>query len=60
MSVSDHRATPYGIQWMKFDADCGFPDLEEAGAPIEFLQIEKQNGANRSPTPWADADRASV
>jgi len=86
LSVSDHLATPYGIQWMKFDADCTFPDLvkrvphvafevddlraairgkkviiepnepapgilvafiEEAGAPIEFLQIEKQEGANR-------------
>ena len=80
MSVSDHMATPYGVQWMKFDADCPLPNLvkqvahvafevddlreairgkkviiepnepcpgilvafiEEAGAPVEFLQIEK-------------------
>ena len=86
MSVSDHLATPYGIQWMKFDADCTLPDLvkrvphvafevddlraairgkkviiepnepapgilvafiEEAGAPIEFLQIEKKDRADR-------------
>jgi hypothetical protein len=78
MYVSDHTATPYGIQWMRFDADCTLPDLvkrvphvafqvdnlreairgknvliepnepasgilvafiEEAGAPIEFLEI---------------------
>jgi hypothetical protein len=86
VSVSDHLATPYGIQWMKFDADCTVPDLvkrvphvafevddlreairgkkviiepnepapgilvafiEEAGAPIEFLQIEKKDRVNR-------------
>jgi hypothetical protein len=85
MSVSDHLATPYGIQWMKFD-DCGLPSLvkrvphvafevddlrealrgkkviiepnepapgimvafiEEAGAPIEFLQIRKESQPNR-------------
>lgn len=90
MSVSDHTATPYGIQWMKFDADCTFPDLvkrvphvafevddlreairgkkiiiepnepapgilvafiEEAGAPIEFLQIAKKDRAAQSPAP---------
>ena len=78
MQVSDHMATPYGIQWMRFDDDCTFPDLvkrvphvafqvddlreairgkkvliepnepipgilvafiEEAGAPVEFLEI---------------------
>lgn len=75
---TDHRATPFGIQWMKYDADCPLPELvkrvphvafevenlndaiqgkhiiiepnepspgvmvafiEEAGAPIEFLEI---------------------
>lgn len=80
MSVSDHTATPFGVQWMKFDADCPLPDLvkqvahvafevddlreairgkkviiepnepspgilvafiQEGGAPIEFLQIER-------------------
>ena len=74
MHVSDHLATPYGIQWMRFDEDCTLPELvkrvpqvddlheairgkkiiiepnepgpgilvafiEEAGAPVEFLQI---------------------
>lgn len=78
MHVSDHLATPYGIQWMRFDEDCALPELvkrvphvafqvddlyeairgkkvliapnapgpgilvafiEEAGAPVEFLQI---------------------
>ena len=78
MYVSDHMATPYGIQWMRFDEDCTLPELvkrvphvafqvddldeairgkriiiepnepgpgilvafiEEAGAPVEFLQI---------------------
>jgi hypothetical protein len=86
MSVSDHLATPYGIQWMKFDEDCALPSLvkrvahvafevddlreairgkkviiepneptpgimvafiEEAGAPIEFLQIRNKDGPNR-------------
>jgi hypothetical protein len=79
MHVSDHLATPFGIQWMRFDDDCALPEIvkrlphvafevadlqeairgknviiepnepapgilvafiEEAGAPIEFLQIE--------------------
>ena len=87
VTVSDHMATPYGIQWMRFDDDCTFPDLvkrlphvafevddlgkairgkkviiqpnepapgilvafiEEAGAPIEFLQIGKQNAPHKS------------
>lgn len=86
MWVSDHLATPYGIQWMKFDDDCELPSLvkrvphvafevddlreairgkkviiepnepapgimvafiEEAGAPIEFLQIGKENQSNQ-------------
>ena len=81
MHVSDHLATPYGIQWMRFDEDCTLPDLvkrvphvafqvddlheairgkkiliepnepgpgvlvafvEEAGAPVEFLQITNE------------------
>lgn len=85
MTVSDHMATPYGIQWMRFDDDCPFPDLvkrlphvafevddlrevirgkkviiepnepapgilvafiEEAGAPIEFLQFSKSGEPN--------------
>jgi hypothetical protein len=81
MTVSDHLATPYGIQWMRFDDDSTFPDIvkrlphvafevddlqeairgkkviiepnepapgvlvafiEEAGAPIEFLQFSEK------------------
>ncbi len=88
MTVSDHMATPYGIQWMRFDDDCTFPELvkrlphvafevddlreairgkkviiepnepapgtlvafiEEAGAPIEFLQFGKKS-APQPPT----------
>lgn len=80
VTVSDHEATPYGIQWMRFDEDCPVPELvkrvphvafevddlrealrgkkiiiepnepspgvlvafiEEAGAPIELLQITR-------------------
>ena len=86
MHVSDHLATPYGIQWMRFDEDCTLPDLvkrvphvafevedlrdalrgkkiiiepnepgpgirvafiEEAGAPVEFLQIKNQDQISR-------------
>jgi hypothetical protein len=84
MHVSDHLATPYGIQWMRFDEDCTLPEIvkrvphvafqvddlreairgkkiliepnepgpgilvafiEEAGAPVEFLQITNQDEA---------------
>ncbi len=90
MTVSDHEATPYGIQWMRFDEDCTLPELvkqlphvafevgdmaealrgkkviiepnepapgilvafiEEAGAPIEFLQIGKENRPDKTPPP---------
>jgi hypothetical protein len=85
MTVSDHMATAYGIQWMRFDDDCALPDIvkrlphvafevadlreairgkkviiqpnepapgilvafiEEAGAPIEFLQIGREKAPN--------------
>ena len=90
MTVSDHMATPYGIQWMRFDEGSGYPEIvkrsphvafevddlqeairgkkviiepnipspgvlvafiEEAGAPIEFLQIEKEKSPNHTPDP---------
>jgi len=86
MTVSDHMATPYRIQWMRFDDDCPFPDLvkrlphvafevddleeairgkklviepnepspgvlvafiEEAGAPVEFLQFSEKDVSNQ-------------
>lgn len=85
MTVSAHTATPYGIQWMRFDDDSTFPDIvkrlphvafevndlqdairgkkviiepnepapgvlvafvEEAGAPVEFLQFSEKGALN--------------
>jgi hypothetical protein len=90
MHVSDHLATPFGIQWMRFDEDCTLPELvkkvphvafqvddlqlalrgkrviiqpnepapgvtvafvEEAGAPVEFLEIHEENEPNQSLQP---------
>jgi hypothetical protein len=36
MHVSDHLATPYGIQWMRFDDDCTFPDLVKSVPHVAF------------------------
>ena len=36
MHVSDHRATPYGIQWMRFDHDCPLPDLVKTVSHLAF------------------------
>jgi hypothetical protein len=86
MTVSDHMATSYGIQWMRFDDDYTFPDLvkrwphvafevddlreairgkkviiepnepapgvlvafiDEAGAPVEFLQFSEKGVSNQ-------------
>jgi hypothetical protein len=27
MTVSDHRASEFGIQWQRYDADAPYPDL---------------------------------
>jgi hypothetical protein len=36
MTVSDHTATPYGIQWMRFDDDCTFPELVKRFPHVAF------------------------
>ena len=36
MSVSDHLATPYGVQWMRFDDDCPLPDLVKELPHVAF------------------------
>jgi hypothetical protein len=36
MTVSDHMATPYGIQWMRFDDDCTFPDIVKRLPHVAF------------------------
>lgn len=79
--ATDHESNPFGIQWMRYEKDCGLPELvcrvphvafevddleeairgkkviiepnspspgvlvafiEDAGAPIEFLQFSKK------------------
>ncbi len=84
--ATDHEANDYGIQWMKYDDNCGVPDLvrtvphvafevnslkavlrgkkiliepnspspgvlvamvEEAGAPVEFLQFTNKSRNRR-------------
>jgi hypothetical protein len=34
--VSDYLATPYAIQWMRFDADCPLPDLVKTVPHVAF------------------------
>lgn len=34
--VSDHLATPYGVQWMRFDDDCPLPELIKTVPHIAF------------------------
>ncbi len=34
--VSDHLATPYGVQWMRFDDDCPLPELVKTVAHVAF------------------------
>jgi hypothetical protein len=36
MHVSDHLATPYGVQWMRFDQDCPLPDLVKSVPHVAF------------------------
>lgn len=36
MHVSDHLATPYGIQWMRFDDDCDFPEIVKRVPHVAF------------------------
>jgi hypothetical protein len=59
MTVSDHRATEFGIQWQRYDADASYPDLVKTVAHIAFevddlervLDGERVIIAPNSPTP---------
>lgn len=59
MTVSDHRATEFGIQWQRYDADAPYPDLVKTVAHVAFevddlelaLDGEQVIIAPNSPTP---------
>src|ERR1041384_4793240 len=34
--VRDHLATPYAVQWMRFDDDCPLPDLVKTVSHVAF------------------------
>lgn len=36
MTVSDHKNTPFGIQWQRYDADAPYPDLVKTVAHVAF------------------------
>lgn len=36
MTVSDHRANAFGIQWQRFDDDAPYPDLVKTTAHVAF------------------------
>jgi hypothetical protein len=36
MTVSDHRASRFGIQWQRYDADAPYPDLVKTIAHVAF------------------------
>ena len=36
VTVSDHRATAFGIQWQRYDADAPYPDLVKTVAHVAF------------------------
>ncbi len=33
---TDHRDNPYGIQWMRYEADCPLPELVKTVAHVAF------------------------
>jgi hypothetical protein len=59
MTVSDHRASEFGIQWQRYDADAPYPDLVKTVAHVAFevddlelaLKGEHVIIAPNSPTP---------
>jgi hypothetical protein len=59
MTVSDDRATRFGIQWQRYDADAPYPDLVKTVAHVAFevddleraLEGERVIIAPNSPTP---------
>jgi hypothetical protein len=36
MVAGDHRATPFGIQWQRYDADAPYPDLVKTLPHVAF------------------------
>jgi hypothetical protein len=36
MYVSGYEASPYGIEWMRFEADCPLPDLVKTVPHVAF------------------------
>ena len=59
ITVSDHRASEFGIQWQRYDADAPYPDLVKTVAHVAFevgdleLALKGQHViiAPNSPTP---------
>lgn len=59
MTVSDHRASEFGIQWQRYDAGAPYPDLVKTVAHVAFevddleLALEGEHViiAPNSPTP---------
>jgi len=33
---TDHESNPYGIQWMRFEADCPFPEIVRTVPHVAF------------------------
>jgi hypothetical protein len=36
MTVSDHQANPFGVQWQRYDADAPYPELVKTVAHVAF------------------------
>jgi hypothetical protein len=36
IACTDHEATPFGVQWMQYDADCPIPPLVREVAHVAF------------------------
>ena len=36
MFCTDHESNPFGIQWMRFDADCPLPELVKSVPHVAF------------------------
>ena len=40
--VTDHESNPYGIQWMRYEADCGLPELVRTVPHVAFEVADLQ------------------
>ncbi|MTI46139.1 hypothetical protein JM93_00211 [Roseibium hamelinense] len=49
MTVSDHKASPFGIQWMRFDADADYPDLVKT-VPHAAFEVDDLSAALKGQT----------